>query len=343
MVTIRRRQFLALGTFAMTATITTAVTTVGCSAVDPSVGGGPATPPAPPTPSPPLPGSLEAAALETALAGQSSTLTARSGLPSALQDRLGLVIAGHRVHAVALADPRPTQRPTTVTTPPPSAPRTMLPRLATGTDQGVSTLREQLAVASTGYARNATGTVGSTALLWGSLAVSSRMAADAIDPDGAGADPVDAPPSDPPAPLPQVSDIAGAQQLLAQLHAIVWGYRSAMARLTGSANQSALDRAAADLRTRMRERDTLVGWLAGRSATAPVAEPAYAVPVQPTSVGRAGQLIMIMESALLPFAGQWVAACEAGVRAAALAGLMSSGRASVYWGGPPRTWPGWPD
>jgi hypothetical protein len=214
-----------------------------------------------------------------------------------------------------------------------------LPRLSSDPDEAVSTLRDQLESASTGYTDNATHTSGSSALLWGSLAVSSVMAADAIG----GGGPVTTPPADPPAPLPQVSDVAAGQQLLAQLHAIVWGYRVALAALDASSDQSARARATDDLRVRMRDRDRLGEWLAGRSAKAPAAEPAYALPIDPTSASRARSLIMIMESALLPFAGQWLAACDATARPAALAGLMSSGRSSVSCGGPPRTWPGWPD
>lgn len=317
-----------------------AVTVTGCSPVDPAVTGGPTRPPLVPatTAPPPRAGSLPAAALETALAEQSSTLLARQGLTPGLRDRLELVAAGHRVHALALSGPQPTLRPTSrpTATPPPDPPDpTRLPTLAGDRARAVAALGDQIDAAATGYATTAWHTTGSTALLWGSLAVSARMAADAIT----RADPVTTPSAEPPAALPQVTDVAAAQQLLAQLHAIVWGYRTALAALGGGAR----DRAAADLGVRMRSRDALVAWLAGRSARMPAAEPAYGVPVEPTSASRAGSLIMIMETDLLPFAGQWLAGCDDGSRRSALDGLTASGLSSVYWGGPPRTWPGWPD
>lgn len=316
----------------------------GCSAVDPIVRGGAATPPAAPTPAPTpvLAGSLDAAALETALAGQASSLGGRSGLPAGQRARLELVAADHRRHAIALAAPQPTRRPTVLPTPtgsstgsPSDSPSaTRLPRLSRDVDDAVDDLQAQLLAAAKTYARTTVHTTGSTALLWGSLTVSARMAADAV----ARTSTVTAEKLTAPADLPLVTDTAAAQQLVAQLHAIIWGYRAALAAMSGAPR----DRATADLRTRMVNRDRLTGWLQRRKQQVPAAEPAYLPPVAPTTSARAARLILVMETALLPFAGQWLAACDESSRAAALSGLSSTGRTTVYWGGPPRTWPGWP-
>lgn len=318
----------------------------GCNAVDPRLRGGAASPLGVPTPTPTpvLAGPLDAGALEIALAEQASSLGARTGLPAGQRSRLELVAAGHRAHAIALDSPQPTRRPTVAPSPSgPSAsgspaasapPATTLAALSRDTDDAVNGLGDQLRAAAKTYAKTTVHTTGSTALLWGSLTVSAQMAADAIGRTAA----VTAEQLEPPAGLPLVSDTAAAQQLVSQLHAIVWGYRAALASQSGAPR----DRAAADLRLRMVNRDRLTGWLQQRKQKVPVAAPAYQPPVAPTSGARAAELILIMETALLPFAGQWLAACDASSRSTALSGLTSTGRTTVYWGGPPRTWPGWP-
>jgi hypothetical protein len=135
------------------------------------------------------------------------------------------------------------------------------------------------------------------------------------------------------------SEVVAMQDLVAQQHAIIYGYQLAIGRLAGSARERALAR----LRGHRLLQDTLVDQLTTRSADAPAAAPAYVPPVLPTTADRSVQLLRRMEMALQPWVGRWVAAAaDPAARARAGRALMATTRSAVGWGSALPAWPGWP-
>ena len=94
--------------------------------------------------------------------------------------------------------------------------------------------------------------------------------------------------------------------MVAQLHALVYGYQLAIGRLPVAGDRHA--QAVAELLQHRIRRDRLIAWLARRSAEVPVPEPAYrpSVEVRATAASSA-RLIRTMLVALQPFAGIWLA------------------------------------
>jgi len=309
----------------------------GCVVSDPAISGGPGTPPQIPIPTPALDGALTAYGLELALAGQLGALLALPGLPAGQRSRLQLVQAGHQRHAIAMAGPDPTDRSTTQPTPAPSGGDTTLPGLGSDPARALTMLTQQEGGAARFYRRCALASLGPTALLWGSLSAAAQQAGAAI----AQTSPVTTSPARAPAPLPTVSDTEAAQQLLAQLHAVVWGYRRSMSALPRTG--AAFARAASSLAQRMGLRDQITALLSQRGASVPAAKPAYRMPADPNTEAHVANALMTMEQALLPYAGQWLGSAATAQVTPALTALSDSGLAAVGWGAPPSTWPGWPD
>ena len=76
---------------------------------------------------------------------------------------------------------------------------------------------------------------------------------------------------------------------------------------------------------------------------APVAEPAYVPSVRVRNATSAGQLIAAMETAFLPFTGQWLAAAAQPADVTlAWATMRRTASSARTWGGPVSAWPGWP-
>nr|WP_161606110.1 DUF4439 domain-containing protein [Microlunatus speluncae] len=314
--------------------------TVGC---DP---GGPDDPePAPPVPTPseaplpPLAGAGNAAEVEGRLAGLAgSLLKADDDLGPALTAILTAAAAGHRAHQLALAGPQPTGRPTTGSssraTPPPSTKSVPagLKKLITDEDAAARKLAE-----------NANRAESVTALFWASLAAAAGGYAQAIRQQGTsakGTAPAKAPKPSAHRPVEPIEPTAATRAMVEQLYAVGYGYQVAIGHL----EKDQFERAAAALRNHRSLRDRLIGALVTESGEAPAAAPAYDVPVRPKNAASAAKLIMTLETALLPFCGQWVAAAtDDEDRELAIGTLRSVSVTSVTWGGPLLLWPGYVD
>lgn len=333
-----RRRFLALA-----AVVGLGMT--GCQVSDPVVHGGPTTAPPEPSPTsqPLLPGQQVALEHETelaALAAQVRAATDRLQLSADQNATLGWLASGHGAHATALLDPQPARRSTAPPTPSPG--RTPLPRPtptvtldARTRDQAVRRLQEELDRALGDYRTAAVGDQGPTALVWGSLAAYARAAQVALDQNITRS----VPPTVAVRELAPWSDAEAEQQVLRQVHALIYGYQVAIPWLPRTEA-----RTAQALLTERRElRDHLAATLRERGQAAPAAEPAYALPVQPTDREQASTLLWHMESAFAPFAGGWLAAATtADARRQALAALERTAAMTAEWGGPLVVWPGWP-
>jgi len=301
------------------------------AATTPAIGPTTATPPI--TPSAAAPGYPGPARREQDLAELARAVRRRTGWSGDQTTLLDLLVAAHTDHARVLASTDPAARSTGTTRVPAAVPSLdgltndeALRRLATA--------ETALATVHRGAARTATGL---DALLWGSLAVAAEGFALVDD-----ADPPSAVGLRSHRPAVILSDVAATQQMVRQLHAIIWGYQLATGKLPVTSN--ARLRALAGLLQHRILRDRLITWLRSHEAEVPVAEAAYAPATNPTDAGSAGALIRTMETALLPFCGLWLAAAGSTPdRDLALKTLGSTARTGRSWGGGVRGWPGWSD
>lgn len=332
---ISRRRLL-LGTLA-TGLVT------ACS-TDPRIIGGPSTPPPEPTPTPlpKLPGldaALTSEADLAALTRQYATV-ASLRLSPAMAATTQSMADSHEAHLKTLVLPRPETRPNPAATPAPGEnPRPMpasAARLPTGDRAAaVRTLTDRYARAASDYRQNALGSNGSVALLWGSLAAYAQAASVALTVD------VARPPVPEQANRPVViwSDTEALQQVLRQVHALIYGYQCALAPLRRPDLQPV-----ADLLQRRRDlRMKLSSMLRDLGLAVPAAEPVYALPVRPVDRRSVAELIWQMESAFATFVGPWLAsATKDPSRNMALDALVECSRISLQWEGPLPVWPGWP-
>lgn len=315
----------------------------GCQMSDPVIRGGPTAPPLEPSPSsdPVVPGQQAALQHEidlAALAGQAHDAAERLRLGPGLTAVTGWMADAHELHVQALLSPDPVQRSTAAPTPAPATRTRPAPSadLTAGTrDQAIEQLRARLERALGDHRRAAIDGQGPTALLWASLAAYARSAHTALERDV----PRTEPPAVPVRQLEPWSDAEAEQQALRQVHALVYGYQVAIPWLPRPESQRAYD-----LLVRRRDvRDRLADTLRRRGLAAPAAEPAYALPRQPTDRSTARDLLWRMESAFTPFAGAWqAAATDSDNRSRALESLELSAVLCVEWGGPLLVWPGWP-
>ncbi len=290
-----------------------------------------------------FPGSVEGATLEDGLAAYASVLltVGHDDLGRAGRRLVTAVRDQHRAHAAALrtADPTdPAGAPPTGSsaTPRPSSAR---PGFGKAVDQLVAA-EGRAAVA---HRRAALAGTGTTALLWGSLATSAtRLRSVLADADLAGDAPaptaatVAAPRSR--APMPVLPVVRAEQQLVAQLHAVVYGYQLALGRLTGTRRETA----AAELRRHRILRDRLTARLLNRKADVPVAHAAYVPTTNPRNATSAATLVRQMETALLPFCGLWLAAAGTpSERSEAQDQLTRTSGVALRWGASVAAWPGW--
>jgi hypothetical protein len=143
-----------------------------------------------------------------------------------------------------------------------------------------------------------------------------------------------------PKPVEVLSEVAAVQEMVRQLHAMVYGYQLAIGKLRVLSKTR--PRAERELLTSRVFRDRLIAWLRKRSAEVPAAEPAYVPSVVPRNAATAGKLIMRMHTALQPFCGLWLAAAESHAdRTQALSALGSEVKIARSWGAPLGAWPGW--
>lgn len=292
-----------------------------------------------------FPGSVEGAKLEDSLAAHAAAVLMVG------HDRLGrkgraLVTAirdQHRAHAAVLRTTDPTDPAAAAADPPaspsPSPSGQRHPSFATT----VNRLLAAESKAAVTHRAAALPVNGLAALLWGSMATSATaiaailtdadLAGDSPDPDAGAVAAVRSR-----APMPAVSVIAAEQELVRQLHAVVYGYQLALGRLSGGRR----DTAAAELKRHRILRDRLTARLLDRKAEVPVAEPAYVPSTNPRNASTAGKLIRQMETALLPFCGLWLAAAGTPAeRTEALDQLGRTGRVARQWGASLSAWPGW--
>ena len=267
-----------------------------------------------------FPGSVEAAAIEDSLAAHAATVLAvgSNDLGKAGRRLVAAIRDQHLAHAAALrttdpTDPNtadPTTKPASGGTPTPS-PSTSHSAKKPGFAKAVDQLLAAESKAAVAHRASALTTEGLASLLWGSLAVSAThlaailrgadLAGDSPDPTVATVAAVRAR-----APMPLVPVVEAEQEMVRQLHAIVYGYQLALGRLTGARR----DTAAAELRRHRILRDRLTARLLNRKAEVPVAAAAYVPSTNPRNAATAAKLIRQMETALVPFCGLWLAACR---------------------------------
>ena len=307
----------------------------GCSSSGPAVDAPISTPPPsnPPasTTASPSPTAVEshpsagAAAPEQALAALAVAILGGPRRQQLSKDRrilLAFVGNTHTAHARAIANPLPSQAPV------------KLGGQSLGSSLALLARREGAAAGR--YRSVALKSTGQDALLWGSLSVASGSFAAAI----ALANPPGVRPVAAPKPVEMLSEVAAVQEMVRQLHAMVYGYQLAIGKF--KLLNKMRPRAERELLSTRVFRDRLIAWLRKRSVEVPAAEPAYVPSVVPRNAATAGKLIMRMHTALQPFCGLWLAAAESQAeRIQALGALGSEVKIARSWGAPLGAWPGW--
>jgi hypothetical protein len=282
--------------------------------------------PASPSPTPAASNpSAGAAAPEQALAALAAAILTGPQRKQLSKDRRQLLTflrSAHTAHAQAITNPLPT---------PASA---KIGGMSLNSSLGLLARRETSAASH--YRGAALKATGSDALLWGSLSVAAGSFAAAV---GSANPPATRPVADR-QPVEVLSEVVAVQELVRQLHAIVYGYQLAIGRLKVLSRQR--PKAERELLAERIFRDRLIAWLKKHSADVPAAEAAYVPSVVPRDAATAGKLIMRMQTALQPFCGLWLAASTTPAdRQRALAALTNAVRTARSWGAPIGAWPGW--
>jgi hypothetical protein len=270
---------------------------------------------------------VQGAALEVALAdlaGAINTGKQQAQLSKDQRRLLAAVQAGHLDHAAALQDANATNGST-----PAPGPRTV------PVDQALAVLIRRERAAARSHAHAALDSSGSAALLWASMSVAASRYAAALGHDGAV--PMA---SSKRGQLPALSANEAVAELVAQLHALVYGYQLAIGKLPVLGKRHA--RAVAELLRVRILRERLISILTRRSITVPVPQSAYVPSLRVHDAASAERLIARMQSALLPFCGLFVAAATGKDRQLAFDTLAATAKTARSWGGPLSAWPGWP-
>ncbi len=291
-----------------------------------------------------FPGSVKAAALEDSLAAHAATVLAvgSSDLGKAGRRLVTAIRDQHLAHAAALRTTDPTD-PNTAGQAGAPTPSTSHSTKKPGFPKAVDQLLAAESKAAVTHRASALTTVGLASLLWGSLSVSAGELATVVraaDLAGDRPDPTVATVAVPRAraPMPLVPVVEAEQEMVRQLHAIVYGYQLALGRLTGARR----DTAAAELRRHRILRDRLTARLLNRKAEVPVADAAYVPSTNPRNAATAAKLIRQMETALVPFCGLWLAAATAPAeRTEALYQVGRTLGVARQWGATLPSWPGW--
>jgi hypothetical protein len=246
----------------------------------------------------------------------------RKQLSKDRRNLLSFLRNAHTAHARAIADPPPSQAPANLG-------RQSL-------DSSLALLARRESAAGGRYRHAALRAEGADALLWGSLSLSAASFARALG----SADPPSTRSVADRKPVEILSDVAAVQELVRQLHAIVYGYQLAIGKMKVLSRQR--PKAERELLNERIFRDQLIAWLRKRSAEVPAAEPAYVPSVIPRNPATAGKLIMQMQTALQPFCGLWLAAADSSAdREQALTALDAAMTTARFWGAPLTAWPGW--
>jgi hypothetical protein len=281
-----------------------------------------------PTPStPPVVAAASAAATtELALAGLVRAILAgarRRELSADQRASLGFVAGAHQTHAAVLDSSVGAGRPADVSRLTLSQ---ALTRLARGETAAAGRHRAAaLAVAGEDCLR--LGAVAAAAALYAGVVTADRRV------------PTSAGPQTPTA-LARSTDTAAVQSLVAQLHAVVYGYQLAIGRMPVAGDRD--DRAVAELLQHRIGRDRMIGWLRRRDAEVPVPEPAYRPSVEVRDGATGGRLVRAMLVALQPFAAIWLASADDAEREWALSFFLTTADLARGWGAPLPIWPGSP-
>ncbi|HEX6757559.1 MAG TPA: DUF4439 domain-containing protein [Propionibacteriaceae bacterium] len=331
---LSRRMIIGLGLAAPTLTMPWLA---GCTPSDPTgdrpalAPGAPSStalssPPASPSPTPAVSNpSAGAAAPEQALAALAAAILAGPNRKQLSKDRRQLLTFlrnAHTAHAHAITDPLPTPAPVKIG--------------GMSLNSSLALLSRRETSAAGHYRSAALKAKGLDALLWGSLSVAAGSFAAAI---GSANPPAARPVANRP-PVGVLSEVVAVQELVRQLHALVYGYQLAIGKLKVLSRQRA--KAEHELLVQRIFRDRLIAWLKKHEADVPAAEAAYVPSVVPRNPATAGKLIMRMQTALQPFCGLWLAASATPAdRQQALTALTSAMKTARSWGAPLGAWPGW--
>lgn len=303
------------------------------------------------TPTPdPLPGMVYAAADERRLAEFAEAMadTFADDLDTGDRRLLAALADAHHRHAAVLAAPDPLALPGPEPTPPPTSspsarasgsPSASAPSVGGNPHRAFERLAAMETDAAEGYRwyadppRGPEDQLGLLGLLWGSLAAASTMYAEACDRRrNPGREPVGV--TRLPAELPSPTE--AMHHVVAQCYPMIFGYQTAIAKLSGSRG----DHARAVLSGYRDLRDVLSSELVGEEVDVPTARAAYELPVQPEDDASAAELLAIMERRMLPHLGQWLATAED--RTAALDAMINTARETQIWSPAIMVWPGWP-
>jgi hypothetical protein len=309
----------------------------GSTAVASPMGSRSASPTASAGPSQTDPSLAVAASREQGLADRANAILrgrAKGKLDASRRAMLSAIRDAHLAHVAALRGPEPTSRPTprsgTTARANPS-----LERLSLTTAMPALIRAEKAAAAAS--RRAALGATGFVALLHGSMSVAASRYAAALS----GKDPVPFAEPSPPRGLPALAAVQAVQDLVAQQHALIYGYQLAIGKLPVLSKRH--QRAVAELLQQRILRDRLITILAKHGAAVPVAKPAYVPAVRVHDPASAARSIKIMRSALLPYCGLFLAAAaNQADRALALDTLSTAALVARGWGAALTVWPGWP-
>lgn len=256
-----------------------------------------------------------------ALAEAISTGPHRGQLSSAQRRLLDFVTGAHHNHVLGLVSPAPT-------VPAPSLKKLTL-------KQSLRLLARRESEAARAHRGRALAARGELALILGSMSVAASTFATEVDRGKPGV--VRRLPLPPP--LARVSDVAAAQELVRQLHAVVYGYQLAIGQL--KVTSSAHTRAVKELLAARKLRDALIRTLDARSAEVPAAAPAYVPSVMPRDPASAGRLLRDVQTRLEPFCGLALAAGPTPAdRERALDALTATVDRARGWGSVLQAWPG---
>jgi Domain of unknown function (DUF4439) len=236
------------------------------------------------------------------------------------RDLLGFLVRAHQTHARVFDVEAPTTRPAKID------------QLSLG--QSLIRLASNEKAAATRHRTSALATRGGDAARLGAAAIAAGRYAAVVTKDEH-------------TPLasrttwtdvPVQTDVAAVQGLVAQLHAVVYGYQLAIGQLKVVSARH--DQAVAELlRLRIR-RERLISWLLRREADVPPAEPAYRPTVQPRDPGTAAKLIRTMLVAVEPFCAVWLAAAGDADREWAFSTFGAMDDLARGWNAPLAIWPG---
>jgi hypothetical protein len=273
---------------------------------------------------PVAPGARAAATTELALAALAGAILAgprRRELSADQRALLRFVSSAHEAHAAVLDPSVRPGRPADVS------------RLSLR--QALTRLARSETAAGSRHRAAALAVAGEDCLRFGSVAAAASVYAQVVTADRRV--PTSAGPRTPTA-LARSTDTAAVQSLVAQLHAVVYGYQLAIGRMPVAGDRD--DKAVAELLQHRVRRDRMIGWLRRREAEVPVPEPAYRPSVEVRDGATGARLVRTMLVALQPFAAIWLASANDAEQEWALSFFLTTAELARGWNAPLPVWPG---